>query len=127
MMGLARVGFFRELAHGMPSGLSLGECLRESGIPDEARIVGYLNGGATLAATGSMVNDYFDGTKQAIAPLEIATDGSWVWPRDLAYYVRQYHAVLPEEFVEHMRRDGWKPSKFTREEMERLETEYLMS
>jgi hypothetical protein len=123
---LIRVGFFRELGHGSPGGPSLHECLQQVN-PNEAAIVQYLNTGATLAATGSMADDYLDKTKKAVAPLEIATDGRWVWPRDLAYYVREYHVRLPTEFVEHMRRSGWKSPEFTQEDLERLEADYLMS
>jgi hypothetical protein len=126
-MGLIWVGFFRELPHGKPTGPSLREHLQESGHPDEAAIVHYLNAGTTLAATGSMVDDYLDDTKKGVAHLEIATDGSWVWPRDLAYYVGAYHVRLPPEFVEHMRSNGWKAPEFTQADMERLETEFLAS
>jgi hypothetical protein len=87
--------------------------------------VQYLNAAATLAATGSLVDDALDATKKAVAPLEIATDGMWVWPRDLAYYVGNYHVVLPSEFVEHMRICSWNPTCLSREDLMRVEEEYL--
>ena len=74
-----------------------------------------------------MVDECLDGARTAVAPLEIATDGRWVWPRDLAYYVGEYHGSLPPEFVEHMRACRWKAPTFTREDMERLEADYVMS
>jgi hypothetical protein len=125
-MGLIRVGFFRELRHGKPDGPSLRDSIG-SGEPDEAAIVQYLYTGATLAATGSMVDDYLNSDRKAIAPLEIATDGRWVWPRDLAYYVAEHHVRLPSAFVEHMRERGWKAPEFTLADMEKIETEYVMS
>jgi hypothetical protein len=126
-MGLIRVGFFRELRHGRPDGPSIDDCAERSGGRDEDAIVRYLNAGATLAATGSMVDDCLDNTRKGVAPLEIATDGRWVWPRDLAYYVGEYHVRLPQEFVEHMRAHDWTARAFTSEELEGLETEYVMS
>jgi hypothetical protein len=66
-------------------------------------------------------------TKHGGALSTSSTDGRWVWPRDLAYYVREYHVRLPPEFVEHICESGRKAPEFTREDMERLETDYLTS
>jgi hypothetical protein len=78
-----------------------------------------------LAATGSVVDDALDVTKKAVAPLEIATDGIWVWPRDLSYYVGNYHLALPSEFVEHMRMCSWNPVSLSREDLIKIEEEFL--
>jgi hypothetical protein len=108
-LALSKVGFFQELRHGGAEGPSIRDYRRDSAQPDESRIVRYLNAAATLAATGSVVDDALDDTKKAVAPLEIATDGIWVWPRDLSYYVANYHLALPAEFIEHMRVCSWAP------------------
>ena len=63
---------------------------------------------------------------RAVARLETATDGRWVWPRDLAYYVDTYHIVLPSEFVEHMRRGSWNPPSLSREDLMRIEDELFI-
>jgi hypothetical protein len=123
----SRVGFFRELRHGNADGPSIRDSQRNSAQPDETRIVQYLNAGATLAATGSVVDDALDVTKKAVAPLEIVTDGIWVWPRDLAYYVEHYHIVLPSAFVEYMRTRSWNPPSLSREDLIRIEGEFLMN
>jgi hypothetical protein len=73
-----------------------------------------------------MADDALDATKKAVAPLEIATDGRWVWPRDLAYYVGSYHLALPSEFVEHMRIGSWNPPSLSREDLMRIEEELFM-
>lgn len=31
-----------------------------------------------------------------------------MWPLDLPYYVERYHVVVPDEFVEHMKRNEWR-------------------
>jgi hypothetical protein len=46
-----------------------------------------------------------------IAPSHLLTDGLWLWQLDLAYYVANYHASLPEEFVARMRSLNWTPPK----------------
>jgi len=41
-------------------------------------------------------------------PHLLMTDGSWVWPGALLYYVAVYHLQLPERFLQHTRRNQWK-------------------
>lgn len=37
-----------------------------------------------------------------IGTLCILTDGAWVWPGDIAYYVENYNILLPDEFIENV-------------------------
>ena len=34
---------------------------------------------------------------------DMLTDGIWLWPGDLAYYVKRYHLKLDEDFLQSMR------------------------
>jgi hypothetical protein len=36
------------------------------------------------------------------------TDGVWVWPEGLAHYVEVHAVRLPDEFIDHMRSQGWR-------------------
>jgi hypothetical protein len=36
------------------------------------------------------------------------TDGVWVWPEGLAHYVGMHAVRLPDEFIDHMRSQGWR-------------------
>jgi hypothetical protein len=38
-----------------------------------------------------------------------ATDGVWGWPDGLSHYVECHDILLPEEFIETMRTNGWRP------------------
>lgn len=122
-MAMSRAGFFRELEHGSPDGPSLAESRRKEGQPDEALIVHYLESAPFLAATGSFVDDYLNPANKAVSRLMIATDGSWRWPLDLAYYVREYHVRPPADFVAHMRQRSWQPPELTQDELIRLARE----
>jgi len=42
-----------------------------------------------------------------IQPNLILTDGTWVWPGALPYYVAIYHLQLPTEFLHHAERQNW--------------------
>jgi hypothetical protein len=50
--------------------------------------------------------------KCGIAPSALGdrdlTDGVWVWPEGLAHYVETHAVRLPNEFIDHMRVQGWR-------------------
>ena len=120
-MAVQRVGFWRELRHGDPDGPSLHDSVRRGLREREAEIVRYLRDSPTLAATGVRVNDYLNSDNRAVAPLETATDGTWIWPRDLPYYVETYSVALPTAFVQHMKQRNWEPPELTYEELVAVE------
>lgn len=122
---LKPVGFFRELRHGMRTGPSLAESVRPQAGDDEDKIVRYLQLSPTFAASGPMVDDVLDPSNKAVASLETATDGQWMWPRDLAYYVEKYHVELPEEFVNHMRQQDWRVPELSKDYLAELATEFM--
>jgi hypothetical protein len=37
------------------------------------------------------------------------TDGQWGWPQGLAHYLEFHSVILPEEFVDTMRANNWRP------------------
>jgi len=37
------------------------------------------------------------------------TDGEWGWPEGLAHYVERHAVILPEEFIDTMRANHWRP------------------
>lgn len=115
------VGFFAELRHGRPDGPSLRAAVRPTGDPSEDQLVSYLRSGPTLATTGQMASDVLAGDDVPVAPLAVLTDGAWIWPADLAYYVERYHVRLPEEFVQHAAARGWTPPALTHEELVAVE------
>ena len=122
---LKPVGFFRELRHGMPTGPSLAASVRPAAGSDEDKIVRYLQLSPPFAASGPMVDDALDPSNKAVAPLETATDGQWMWPRDLAYYVEKYHVELPDDFVNHMRHRDWQIPELGKSDLAELATEFM--
>jgi hypothetical protein len=104
-MALREVGFFRELEHGRPDGPSLAD--RAGTCADTAPLERYLRSGVHFIATaGSLTKDVLDPGRPPIGPLGLQTDGTWVWPSDLAHYVA-VHGVDPgEAFRAHVARCG---------------------
>jgi hypothetical protein len=80
-------------------------------VPDDEveAIADYLTKAPLVLAARSLDNDLLDPGRPAKVPLTYLTDGTWIWPGGVGYYLRT-HGVPPEpELVEHIRRQGFQP------------------
>jgi hypothetical protein len=119
LMSLREIGFFRELPHGDPDGASLHEFVGRAENSED--LVRYLENGAVLAITGgALAYDVLAAESPDICPLAILTDGVWVWPSDLAYYVQNYRVKLDDDFVRHAAANGWIPPRISDSELRSL-------
>lgn len=122
---LERAGFFSETSYGSNKGPSLRASVGKLPSCDVDQVVKYLWNAPTLAATGSLANDVLEPSRTGIAPLEVATDGEWAWPRDLAYYVREYNVDLPIDFLESILDRGGVPPALGHEALARAERDFF--
>jgi hypothetical protein len=60
-----------------------------------------------LAACGGVQHDFLDPSSKRVTSPDMVTDGVWLWPGELSYYVGVHHVELPAEFVSHMRQNNW--------------------
>ena len=103
-----RVLSFRELHwHHSPDGASLKDAVRPAPHPDRAGLLAYLRSGWCFAARPLVVPDYLRPEREMVSTSHWYTDGEWIWPTDLIYYVEEYHAELPAEFAARMASFGW--------------------
>ena len=119
-MELRKVGFYRELGHGDRDGPSL---LDQCGDLDAAlsiELSRYLSAGEVIVASAGAFEDVLAPEKGRLDALGYMTDGEWVWPTDLQYYVRNYRVGLPSEFVNHVIKENWRMRSFTEEEIDRI-------
>jgi hypothetical protein len=65
-----------------------------------ARAVAFLQRGRVLFATMGCFRDLETG--QSVAPKIYYTDGQWIWPSYLAYYLHQRQQLLPGNFFAHV-------------------------
>lgn len=79
-------------------------------ISNEDKIVAYLLNAPLLAASCGVGKDILSPPK-IIGPLNIRTDGMWIWTDDVAYYVREYRFKLPVDFIHRMEDLNWIPPK----------------
>jgi hypothetical protein len=106
MSKVIRVGFFREMPHGEPTDPSLAEARADAPGPHQHAIAAYLEAGHLFIATPSPTRDVLD-RRTLIGPPHYLTDGVYVWPGDVAHYVRTYNVRLPTGFIEHVMASGF--------------------
>lgn len=105
---LKYVGNFVELGyddHPDPPSLARGRGKR--GADNKQQVLEYLRAGVTLVFSPGRAPDVLDPSKNA-GSASVLTDGIYVWPKTLAYYVDTYDVELPAEFEKHMQRNRWK-------------------
>ncbi|MPZ81691.1 MAG: ferredoxin [Actinophytocola sp.] len=70
---------------------------------ERQRVLDYLDGAPVVLAGRGLAEDAFNPDRPAAVPMTIRTDGSWVWPGAVSYYLRE-HAVSPDpDLLEHIR------------------------
>ncbi|WP_434533272.1 hypothetical protein [Amycolatopsis carbonis] len=70
---------------------------------ERERVLAYLESAPAVLASRSFDVDAFEPGRADVVPLTFRTDGSWVWPGAVAYYLRE-HAVAPDpELLSHIR------------------------
>ncbi|MEU7116658.1 hypothetical protein [Streptomyces sp. NPDC046182] len=119
------VGDFRELEQGNPDGLSLRSAVRAEQPANARELVKYLQNGALLAATTTLVRDVLALDNPVIGGLHLLTDGHWLWYSDLAHYVEHYHLALDAQFIAHAQANGWTVPQLDDTELLALEAVLL--
>jgi hypothetical protein len=105
---LIYVGDWREES-GNPDAPSIREAVRDQPHPDEPRILSYIRAGYRTIAGAGCFHMTDPVNPELVAPFAstLHTDGTYVWPGNLGYFVEKYHVELPAEFIAHMRANNW--------------------
>lgn len=107
-MNIKSQGYFKEMPHGTSTCPSIKDYIGKEDIAMVEKICTYLTSGIAIAVTPGIVNDVIDPDKGVAGTPSALTDGTWVWPGDLAYYVKNYRLKLPDEFVKTMQDSNWE-------------------
>lgn len=108
-MKLIRTGFFREMPHGETSDPLLKQSINTKyGDVEKQKICDYLKAGIVIVACGGTTLDVISEKGELAGCPEILTDGVWIWPGDLVYYVQKYDAKLDSKFITHMIEHGYR-------------------
>ena len=106
---IVRQGFYKEMPYTMEKWdcLSIYDFIQEMPAENDKAICQYLREGIALFPCNITANDIISPDHKEIGKLILLTDGQWLWPSDLEYYVKNYHLQLDPAFVETMRKNGW--------------------
>jgi hypothetical protein len=63
--------------------------------PDGERVLAYLRGGELVLNTPGAMEDVLDQGREAVVPAGFRSDGHWVWPDTVAYYLKR-HRLAPD-------------------------------
>ena len=73
------------------------------------RVLSYLENAPVVLAARGHDADELDSSRGANVPMTFHTDGVWIWPGAVAYYLRE-HGIPPEPgLVAHIRGRGFEP------------------
>ena len=103
-----RIGFYKEMSHGKETDDSLLSYINKESDDLFSNICNYLESGVVLIVSPGIVGDIINSNNGGIATPSIYTDGKWIWPEDLSYYVKNYKLKLPKAFIDDMINNDWK-------------------
>ena len=109
-MVLFRRGYYKEMTHADDTDPSMLDYIGKK-IEYKEEICKYLQNGIVLAACGEVVKDVLHPEKGIAGTPDDMTDGKWIWPGDLAYYVNNYNLQLDDDFVGYMLSQNWNIPK----------------
>ena len=76
---------------------------------DIEKIITYLSGGELVLSLMTYFRDFK--TNQLIAPMGYYTDGIWVWPSYITYYLRKYpYMSIDLDFISHVKSNNFNMS-----------------
>lgn len=120
-MKLKRQGFYKEMPHGKSDDPSIFDFIQKEENADEEQMINYLKQGIIFVACGGVTNDIINPANGIVGIPDMLTDGIWLWPGDLSYYLKRYHVVLGTEFIKHMQENKWTISDSSKIDLDDIE------
>ena len=78
------------------------------------RWCGYLEAGEPVLATGVRLPDLVDPTRGEVVPINLRTDGRWIWAETTTYYLKQYGIAPDLDLLAYLRARGRNRQRWTR-------------
>ncbi|MGH3995604.1 MAG: hypothetical protein ACRDSN_24440, partial [Pseudonocardiaceae bacterium] len=76
---------------------------------EAGRVLAYLESAPVVRASEGFGPDRIDPTRGRSVPLTWQTDGNWVWPGSVTYYLRSYALPPDPEFLAYIRQRNFQP------------------
>ena len=75
------------------------------------RVLDYLRAGEVLLSTAATMDDVVRPDRGQVVPTTYRTDGVWLWPDAVSYYLEEYGLAPDEQFFAHIRAAGRPPEQ----------------
>lgn len=99
-INLKKQGFYKEMTYGSDNDSSIKDVMNiENDLILIEKICQYLNNGVVIVECCGTTIDAINSDNGVAGVPSLLTDGVWVWPGDLSYYVKQYNIKLTDDFV----------------------------
>ena len=83
----------------------------------KASLLAFLAGGSLALHSPGLRPDLLDRDRAEAVPVGYVTDGEWIWPLELSYYLEQHGVLPPQDFLEHARARGYRATVPTSEQL----------
>jgi hypothetical protein len=70
--------------------------------PDGERVLSYLRSGELVLNSPGAMDDVLDAERVSAVPVGFRSDGRWIWPDAVGYYLKRYHLAPEPELVAHV-------------------------
>ncbi|MET8757616.1 SseB family protein [Lentzea sp. NPDC004782] len=78
------------------------------GAGEQVPLLRYLENAPVVLSSRGSAKDLFAGGDEEVVPLAYQTDGRWVWPAGVAYYLRRHEIPPPMALVDHIRQQRYE-------------------
>jgi len=106
---LTKQGFYKEMAYGSDNDSSIKPFIdteTDKGLID--KVCKYLDSGIVIMECCGTTLDALNQDNGIAGVPSLLTDGVWVWPGDLSYYVKKYKIKLDDSFISTMKQNDFK-------------------
>ncbi|WHT18931.1 glycohydrolase toxin TNT-related protein [Crossiella sp. CA-258035] len=76
---------------------------------ERLNVISYLSEAPVVLSSRGFAPDLLHPERESLVPMTYHTDGRWVWPGALAYYLREHGVTPPLELVNHIRSRFYEP------------------
>lgn len=74
--------------------------------PELERVAAFLDAGSPVLATTTRAEDMVEPSRGHVVPMTYRTDGRWLWPESVTYYLRAYGLAPASDLLAHIRAYG---------------------
>jgi hypothetical protein len=78
------------------------------GAGEQTLVLRYLESAPVVLSSRGLAKDLFTGGDEEVVPLAYQTDGRWVWPAGVAYYLDKHEIPPPLALVDHIRQQRYE-------------------